>query len=69
MKKTFKFAPLAPAVPQDRPACAVKGVLHGGRAMCGAVIVGDRSWGYAGPCQHQIAATQPPSAAKKEGQP
>ncbi|MDM0086780.1 MULTISPECIES: hypothetical protein [unclassified Variovorax] len=62
MKKTFN---LAPAIPQDRPACAVNGVLHGGRAMCSAVIVGDKSCGHSRPCQHQVAATEASRAAKK----
>lgn len=38
---------------QQRPSCAVKGVLYGGRAMCGSVIVGDKACGFDGPCQYK----------------
>lgn len=47
----------------ERPACAVRGVLDGGRAICGRVGVGGRSCHYEGKCEHQRAD----QAAAKEG--
>jgi hypothetical protein len=40
-----------------RPKCAVSGTLHGGRAMCGYVIVGLKYCGLPaskGACEHQL---------------
>lgn len=39
-----------------KPLCAVRGMLHGGRAMCGFVIVGLKYCGLPkekGTCDHQ----------------
>ena len=38
------------------PRCAVGGVLHGGRAMCGDVITGGEFCGHAGECRHKVVA-------------
>ena len=35
------------------PGCAVRGSLHGGRAMCGAVIMGGKC-GSDKHCQHKV---------------
>lgn len=42
----------------QRPTCAVRGLLHGGRAVCGAVIVSDKSCGFDGQCEHQRQPAQ-----------
>ena len=42
----------------QRPTCAVRGLLHGGRAVCGAVIVSDKSCGFDGQCEHQRQPVQ-----------
>lgn len=39
---------------QALPACAVRGSLHGGRAMCGAVIMSSGKCGSDKPCQHKV---------------
>lgn len=36
----------------DRPLCAVRGLLHGGRAVCGSVI-NAKKCGFDGECEHQ----------------
>lgn len=36
------------------PGCAVGGMLHGGRAVCGSVIVGGKLCGHDGECQHKV---------------
>lgn len=33
--------------------CAVRGVLQGGKAMCGSVIMGGEFCGHATSCEHQ----------------
>lgn len=43
---------------KQRPTCAVRGLLHGGRAVCGAVIVSDKSCGFDGQCEHQRQPAQ-----------
>ena len=40
--------------PVTLPACAVRGSLHGGRAMCGAVIMSSSKCGSDLPCQHKV---------------
>lgn len=42
---------------QREVACAVRGVLHDGQAICGAVI-NARLCGHKGDCEHQIAQQQ-----------
>ena len=39
--------------PVQRPTCAVKGSLHGGRAMCGRVINAEFC-GNSDPCEHKV---------------
>lgn len=39
--------------PDTLPACAVRGSLHGGRAMCGASIMGGKC-GSDKPCEHKV---------------
>lgn len=41
----------------SRPACAVRGVLHSGEAICGAVINASLC-GYDGTCEHQQTQQQ-----------
>lgn len=41
----------------QRPLCAVRGLLHGGRAMCGSVI-NAKKCGFNGECEHQREAVQ-----------
>ena len=36
----------------QKPLCAVRGLLHGGRAVCGSVI-NAKLCGYEGDCGHQ----------------
>ena len=40
--------------PDTRPDCAVRGSLHGGRAMCGAIIMSSSKCGSDLPCQHKV---------------
>lgn len=36
------------------PTCTVRGSLHGGRAMCGAVIMSSGKCSSKNPCQHKV---------------
>lgn len=40
--------------PVTLPACAVRGSLHGGRVMCGAIGCGTNKWHSEKPCQHKV---------------
>lgn len=44
--------------------CAVKGMINPG-AMCGAVIVGNKSCGFKGECEHQRKPDHSGEATKK----
>ena len=47
-----------------KPTCAVRGVLHGGRAMCGAIGVGSDRCHSSRPCQHKLEPVRQPDPAK-----
>lgn len=40
--------------PVTLPACAVRGSLHGGRAMCGAIGCGTNKCHSEKPCPHKV---------------
>lgn len=42
---------------ERKPQCAVRGVLHGGRAICGSVINASKC-GFDGECMHQRESIQ-----------
>ena len=42
-----------PAIQQNPPRCAVRGVIRPG-AMCGSVIVGGKFCGHKGECSHKL---------------
>lgn len=47
---------------QEKPGCKVNGMLHGGRAMCGYVMVGLKKCGLKGAtCEYQVVSSPQPS--------
>lgn len=52
---------------EQRPLCAVRGLLHGGRAMCGSVI-NAKKCGFDGKCEHQRESVQMADADKRQQQ-
>lgn len=50
---------------RDRPKCKVDGIINRMLA-CGHVIVGDKTCGYEGFCQHQEIANGLPSTVQSE---
>lgn len=52
----------------SKPLCKVKGMLNGGRAMCGRIIVGRKYCGLPkelGTCEHQITEVKNDSQHKQ----
>lgn len=48
----------------NKPKCAVGGMLEGGRAICGRIIVGGVHCGYGGECEHKGPADPEPIAVQ-----